>query len=329
MLAWQPEFAALGKFAPFRDYQQNPMSDPVAQIDTAQLFRSVRAARSWVQTNVARLEASPVAGCVTMKPGDDGPPVFMFPGAAGSILQIAPIAGALSVSAPVYAIKPRGMEQGEVPCETLAEMAGYAIGILSSVRHEGPYLLVGYSAGGLVALEVAQQLSAAGHKVPLVVLLDTYPSRATWPLFCHVEILARQALRALWSLRRVALRQMLSDVARRIRSLFFYLGASGLKLVTPPAIVAEGSDAASRRVHLASVSAGEAYRPSRYCGKVVFVQPDYVPNLEPRAPRRVWGQFLTDLVIRRVPGSHLGMLDEGAIAAAAEVSRCLEEARSR
>jgi hypothetical protein len=39
----------------------------------------------------------------------------------------------------------------------------------------------------------------------------------------------------------------------------------------------------------------------------------------------VWGQFLPDLTIRRVPGSHLGMLDEGAIGAAAEISRCLEE----
>jgi acetoacetyl-CoA synthetase len=302
------------------------MSDQLAQPDTAQLFRSVRAARSWVQNGIAKLEAMPVPGCVTLKPGIGTPPVFMLPGAAGSILQIAPLASAMTVAMPVYAIKPRGMERGETPCEDLPQMAEHAIGVIKRVRPQGPYLLIGYSAGGLVALEVARQLSAAGDDVPIVVLLDTYPSRETWPLLCHLEILVRQSLRALRAVGRMALRQAIDDVARRLRSLLLYLTASGLRLVTPPAIVAEGSDAASRRVHLATYNAGEAYRPSRYAGRVVFIQPEFVPNLEPRAPHRVWGQFLSDLAIRRVPGSHLGMLDEGAVAAAAEISRCLDKA---
>ena len=158
------------------------MSDQLAPNATAQLFRSVRAARAWVQAGTADSKSSPVPGCVTMKPGNDEPPVFMLPGAAGSILQIAPLAAAMTVPAPVYAIKPRGMEQGETPCQDLAEMAEHAIGVIKGVRPSGPYLLVGYSAGGLVALEMARQLSTAGHDVPLVVLLDTYPSREIWPL---------------------------------------------------------------------------------------------------------------------------------------------------
>ena len=117
----------------------------------------------------------------------------------------------------------------------------------------------------------------------------------------------------------------IDDAARRLRSLLLYLTASGLNLVTPQPLVAEGSNAASRRVHLATYNAGEAYRPLPYDGKVVFMQAEVIHNLEPRAPRRVWGQFLSDLSIRRVPGSHLGMLDEGAAAAAAEISRCLAE----
>ena len=301
------------------------MTDQLAQLDTAQLFRSVRAARSWVQAGIAKLETSPVPGCILMKPGDGGAPVFVLPGAAGSVLQIAPIASAMTVPMPVYAIKPRGLEPGDTPCETLVEMAKYAIGVMRQVWPSGPYLLVGYSAGGLVALEIARQLTATGQEVPLLVLLDTYPSRETWPFLCHVEILARQSVRALGALWRLGWRHAAGDAARRIRSLFLYLTASGLRLMTPPPIVAEGSDAASRRVHLATYNAGEAYRPSRYDGKVVFMQPEFVPNLEPRAPRRVWGRFLSDLTIRRVPGSHLGMLDEGAIGAAAAISRCLEE----
>lgn len=301
------------------------MTDQLASAGTAQLFRSVRAARSWVKSGIAKLESSPVAGCVTMKPGTGGPPVFMIPGAAGSILQIAPIASGLTVPAPVFAVKPRGMEQDETPCATLAEMAEHAIGVMTAVQRDGPFLLVGYSAGGLVALEAARRLAAAGRDVPLVVLLDTYPSRETWPFLCHIEILARQACRALVALSRLSLRQATEDAARRLRSLLLYLTASGLKITTPPPLVAEGSDDASRRVHLATYNAGEAYRPLPYGGRVVFMQPDFIPNLEPRAPRRVWGQFLADLTIRRVPGSHLAMLDEGAASTAVEISRCLAE----
>jgi thioesterase domain-containing protein len=299
------------------------MSDQIAQNSTAQLFGSVRAARSWVQAGAVGTDASPVPGCITMKSGNDEPPVFMFPGAAGSILQIAPLASALDVSMPVYAIKPRGMERGEAPYPHLVEMAEHARGVITEIRPQGPYLLVGYSAGGLIALEVARRLAASGQDVPLLVLLDTYPSRETWPLLCHLDILARQTIRALWTVRRLALRQAVDDVTRRLRSLLLYLTAAGLKLITPPVIVAEGSDAASRRVHLATYNAGEAHRPSRYAGKVVFLQPTFVPNLEPRSPRRVWSKFLSDLTVRRVPRSHLSIIDEGATATSAQIAHCL------
>jgi acetoacetyl-CoA synthetase len=297
--------------------------------DTALLFRSVRAARSWVQAGAGRLETAQIAGCVTMRPGNDETPVFMVPGATGSVLQLAPLAEAMTAPMPIYAIQPRGMSQGETPDQTLTEMAGHAIAVMRAVRPEGPYLLVGYSAGGLVTLEMAQQLTAAGQAVSLVVLLDTYPSRETWPLGCHFEILARRALRSFRELWRCTPRQIVAEVTRRVRSLLHYLAASGLRLVAPPPIVAEGTDAASRRVHLATYDAGEAYRPTRYTGRVVFLQPAEVPNLEPRRPERVWGQFLDDLVVRRVPGSHLGMMQGGAAATATEICRCLAEVPTR
>jgi acetoacetyl-CoA synthetase len=304
------------------------MSGELVLNDTALLFRSVRAARSWVRAGGTAAADSPAAvGCVTMKPGNDEPPVFMIPGAAGSVLQLAPIAAAMTVPMPVYAIKPRGMAEGELPFERLEEMAEYAIGAMRAMRPEGPYWLVGYSAGGLIALDMARQLAAAGQQVPLVVLLDTYPSREIWPLGCHLEILVRQSLKAMWSLRRCGWREAVDEARRRVRSLLLYLTASGVRLVTPPPLAAEGSDAASRRVHTATYKAGEAYRPSRYTGKVAFLQPEEVPNLEPRAPQLVWGQFLSDLTIRRVAGSHLGMVGAGAAATAAEIGRCLAVAR--
>ena len=296
---------------------------------TALLFRSVRAARSWVRAGGASLDPRARA-CALMKPGEAGAPVFMIPGAPGSVLQLAPLAEAIPGTMPVYAIKPRGLAAGEIPARDLGEMAEHTIGAMRAVQPHGPYRLVGYSAGGLVALETARRLAAGGQKVPLVVLLDTYPSREVWPLGCHAEILVRQALRALWGLRRYTIREAAADVRRRLRSLGHYLAYSGVGALPKPPVLAEGSDTASRRVYLATYEAGEAYRPERYDGRVVFLQPALVPNLEPRAPAKVWRRFLPALEIRRVPGSHLGMLEPAAAAAAgAEIGRCLDDGPSR
>ncbi len=300
------------------------MSAQQAQEATARLFRSIRAGRAWTRTQEAA--ASRPVACVAMTPGNDTAPVFMIPGAAGSILQLAPVAGAMAVPMAIYAIRPRGLEADETPCETIRAMAEYSIGLIKGIRSQGPYLLVGYSAGGLVALEMAQQLCAAGDDVPLVVLLDTYPSRQSWPLRCHAEILMRQSVRAVWSLRRYTPWRAVRDAMRRLRSLSGYLAASGVKGLQAPPVVAEGVSAASRRVHLATYNAGEAYRPARYAGKVVFVQPEDVPNLEPRRPEHVWARFLSDFGVRRVPGSHLGLVEDGAPATAEQIAQCLAEA---
>lgn len=295
-----------------------PVTPELAREAAARLFRSVRAGRTWLRARAG--ETRETGACVPMKPGaGHAPPVFMIPGAPGSILQLGPVAAAMTGDSAVYAIRPRGVEEGETPCETLAEMAEYAIAQMKALQPRGPYPLVGYSAGGLVAMEMAQRLAAAGDDVPLLVLLDTYPSRAVWPLRCHAEVLGRQACRALWALLRAGPRALVGELARRLRSLSGYLSASGVSVLAPPPLVAEGVSPASRRVHLASYNAGEAYRPVRYAGKVLFIQPEEVPDLEPRHPRLVWHRLLADFEVCRVPGTHLGLVDTGAAATAAAI----------
>jgi thioesterase domain-containing protein len=51
-------------------------------------------------------------------------------------------------------------------------MAAYYLEALQTVQSEGPYFLGGWSMGGVVAFEMAQQLLAQGQRVALVALLD-------------------------------------------------------------------------------------------------------------------------------------------------------------
>ena len=314
-----------GEAAPAERGHTSP-DGQLAQEATKRMFRSVRAGRNWVRTRDASTTVRQLGACVAMKPGSGEPPVFLIPGAPGSVLQLGPLAAAMPISASVYAIRPRGLEAGEQPYESIEDMAAYGIDAIRSIHPEGPYLLVGYSTGGLVALEMARQLFSAGEQVPLVVLMDIYPSRQLWSLRCHMEILVRQAIRMLWLLRWDAPVQAAREAVRRIKGLSGYLAASGVKALPLPPIVPKAWSEASRQLYLASVNAAVAYRPPSYSGRVVFIQPSEIPDLEPRLPGRVWSRFLPDMEVHQVPGSHLGMVEAGAAVTAKVIGERLVQA---
>ena len=56
---------------------------------------------------------------------------------------------------------------------SVTRIAKACISLMLEVQPCGPYFLGGYSFGGLVSLEMASLLEEAGHKVALVVMIDT------------------------------------------------------------------------------------------------------------------------------------------------------------
>src|SRR5260370_14205079 len=78
---------------------------------------------------------------------------------------------------PFYALQPQGLD-GKRPCLTsVTEMAERYIREIRRVQPEGPYRIGGYSFGGLVASEMAQQLRAQEQEVSLPALFHTYPAQ--------------------------------------------------------------------------------------------------------------------------------------------------------
>ena len=76
---------------------------------------------------------------------------------------------------PFYGIRSRGLHgEPDLPGR-LEEMAEEYVAAIREVQPRGPYLLGGWSAGGLVALEMAQQLRAQGESIRMLALLDTSP----------------------------------------------------------------------------------------------------------------------------------------------------------
>jgi len=112
---------------------------------------------------------------VPMHAGDGGSrtPFFLVAGMFGNVLNLRHLAHLVGKERPFYGLQARGLFGDAAPHDSLVEAAGSCIAELRQVQPHGPYLLGGFSGGGLTAWEMGRQLRAAGEEVALVVLLDT------------------------------------------------------------------------------------------------------------------------------------------------------------
>ncbi len=112
---------------------------------------------------------------VPMHEGEGGPrrPFFLVAGMFGNVLNLRHLAQLLGGDRPFYGLQARGLYGDAEPHRSLAAAAADYIAELRQVQPEGPYLLGGFSGGGLTAWEMARQLEAAGQEVAQLVLLDT------------------------------------------------------------------------------------------------------------------------------------------------------------
>jgi len=112
---------------------------------------------------------------VAIQPSGSKSPLFFVHGVGGNVLNLRPLSLRLGADYPLYGLQAQGLD-GQQPCLTsLEEMAAHYIKEIRAVQPEGPYFVGGYSLGGVIGYEMAQQLSAGGEDVALVALLDTYP----------------------------------------------------------------------------------------------------------------------------------------------------------
>jgi amino acid adenylation domain-containing protein len=104
------------------------------------------------------------------------PPLFCIHPAAGVSLPYAGLLPHIPVGHPVYGLQVPSYTASYKKHSSIEDMVSDYLALIRSVCPAGPYLLLGWSFGGLVAFEVATQLEAAGETVALVALLDSYPA---------------------------------------------------------------------------------------------------------------------------------------------------------
>jgi amino acid adenylation domain-containing protein/non-ribosomal peptide synthase protein (TIGR01720 family) len=124
-----------------------------------------------------QFETLPHSPLVPIQPLGTKRPLFFVHVGSGQVLCYLELARFLGTDQPFYGLQDvyssEANDSESVREVAIEEMATYYIDSLRDIQPEGPYLLGGWSFGGVVAYEMARQLMERGEEVPLLILLDT------------------------------------------------------------------------------------------------------------------------------------------------------------
>ena len=103
-------------------------------------------------------------------------PIFFTPTVSGQIADYYHLSKLLEGTAPMYGLQMRGLRDGEEMHANLRDAAEFYIERMKEIQPKGPYSLGGYSAGGTVALAIAEALHEQGETTDLLLALDATPT---------------------------------------------------------------------------------------------------------------------------------------------------------
>jgi thioesterase domain-containing protein len=109
---------------------------------------------------------------VPLQTEGDRPPLFCVHAVSGSAYSYVGLARRLGPDQPVYGFEAPGFDNERTPVDSLPALADEYTAILREFQPEGPYRLLGWSLGGLLAFEMAKRLVGAGAEVATLILVD-------------------------------------------------------------------------------------------------------------------------------------------------------------
>jgi amino acid adenylation domain-containing protein len=261
------------------------------------------------------------------------PPLFLVHGLRGNVLTFYGLRHHIPSDQPLYGIQADGLDTGHASFASIPEMAAHYIREVRSLQPHGPYFLGGFSAGGLVAYEMARQLHEAGERVPFLALFDSYVEAAGgyWLKSFYSQRALRMSLLAL----RISWRSIKDEgffpvLAKKLRNMGVNIRIMVWLLlgkISGRAKVVEGVYPKFLSPHEAFTRAIRVYSPEPYAGPAIsfrstlldFETPDFAEG---------WARFITGKLDRQeVYGGHDDIFREPYIAGLADqIIRALEAA---
>ena len=110
---------------------------------------------------------------VPIKPVGSKVPVYIIHGIGLNLLNFSGLVAHTDPDQPIYGLQAKGLDGTEEPLDKMEDIAAHYIAEVLEHNPTGPYAIAGYSFGGYVAYEMAQQLTAMGKEVKMLAMFDT------------------------------------------------------------------------------------------------------------------------------------------------------------
>lgn len=267
-------------------FQQTILIDAMLQAETieklAELIRQPASEDAW----------SPL---VALQPRGSRPPFFCVHPATGSAFAYVELARHIGSGQPFYGLQ----SPVNQPLTEIEAMATLYLEGVRTVQPKGPYYLGGWSMGGRVAYEMAQQLRAQGDEIALLALFD---------------IVAYQPV----AVEEPVLHDLFRIVVEHVQG---HGGEAGADL--DPELYRRHFN-----VFKNNYRASEKYELQPYGGQITLFSAEETRASAPEA-QLGWDALCAELEIHDFPGSHASMMLEPNIRlVAARLKSCLEASQA-
>jgi len=248
---------------------------------------------------------------VRVQDGGPQPPLFLVSGKGGSVIVFRKLASHMGSDRPIIGLTHDGFTHDTFP-KTFAALAACYVDAIRNIQPEGPYHLGGFSAGGMVAFDVARQLTLAGQEVAFVGLidtaLDTTPAPKWKRLFKHVILVQKHP--------GTHVPRYLGAIGRRIMRIVRWTQGKGWSLYAEPPVEPPLNRAFD------SIRKREALQP--YAGRVTLFVARHGWGTDALHRDLGWSRYCTGtLDIRYVDGEHTTVLHEDVASLAASMRDAL------
>ena len=269
---------------------------------------------------------------VTLQAAGSRPPLYCVHGIGGEVLFLRKL-GKHMPDQPLHAFRLQGLEGGEAPWETIEQMATHYVDQLVRMQPQGPYHLCGFSLGGTVAYEMAQQLTASGATVALLAIIDQRNHRPLQGRRWTADAVTALLGNIRWWIWDDFLSKSPAQWWRRLAVKSGALARSLAALVSlrsARADIRNSFDLAQvpdhyRRLLELNFRACRHYAPRPIPGRITVIRARAQALLRLQGSDLGWRGFADELEFRSVPGNHDNLFEEPYVqAVAAELGRCLD-----
>jgi thioesterase domain-containing protein/acyl carrier protein len=254
----------------------------------------------------AKIPQSPL---VPLTLSSNSSPFFCVHPMFGVVFPYLELAHHLKSDRSFYGLQSLGLDGQHPPCNRIEPMATYYIQAIQTLQPHGPYFLGGWSFGGLVAFEMAQQLTQAGHEIALLALLDTpAPVANNQPSLSQSLNLLKTAFRSIPPF----LLDYGAIAATRWKIWFSRWPWSAITDAMPEEsrlqLLKETAIVPILRIFYANSQAVYGYVPQPYPHPItLFNATEQAIHLQ-QNPTLGWNLLATNIQLHPIPGNHLSMM---------------------